>query len=251
MAAPNAFPNDPPNTRPNTSWPALLLTRPEAAARRFLGEVEALAGAPLPAILSPILRIAPVAVAPGALTGPAALILTSEAGARRAGELGLGGLAAWCVGPRTAAAAREAGLRPREAGPDAEALLAAILRERPSGPLLHLRGADARGDVAQRLRAAGLDAGEAVAYRAEPLEPTSQARTALDGAAPLVAPLFSPRSARLLAGWAPRARLLVAAMSPAVAAAARRLGPARLVTAARPEGPAMAEATLALLEGAA
>ncbi len=243
----------PPATIP-TLPPTLLLTRPADAARRFLDEVEALAGRALPAVLSPILRIVPVEVAGDLLGGPRppTLILTSEAGAARAGDLGLGGLrglAAWCVGPRTTAAAREAGLLPREAGPDAEGLVAALLRERPPGPLLHLRGADARGDVARRLREAGLDASEAVAYRAEPLPPSREARAALDGVAPLAAPLFSPRSAALLAGWASRAPLLVAAMSPAVAAAARALGPVRLVTAARPEAGAMAEATLALLGG--
>lgn len=228
-----------------TDHARLLLTRPIPAARRFLLACEAAAGRPIPAILSPVLAITPVEVALD--RHPAALILTSENGAARAAELDLGGLPAWCVGPRTAEAARAAGLRAIEAGPDAERLLAALLRARPEGPLLHLRGEHARGDLAVRLRGAGLAAAEAVAYRQEAQPPTSEARAALDDAAPLVVPLFSPRSALLLGGWTPRAPLRVVAISPAVEAEARRLRPASLASAAAPDAPAMVEATLAAL----
>ena len=223
----------------------LLLTRPEAASRRFLGACEAAWGGPIPAVLSPVMVIRPVEVRIG--QPPAALILTSENGAVRAGELGLAPSPAWCVGPRTAEKARQAGLRAIEAGPDAEALLATLLAARPGGPLLHLRGEHARGEVAERLRAAGLDAREAVGYRQEALGPTSEAREALDGPEPLVAPLFSPRSAALLAAWDPRAPLHVVAMSPAIAEASRALRPRSLVVARSPESGAMVEATLAAL----
>jgi len=227
--------------------PRLLLTRPEAAARRFLAEMEALAGRPLRATFCPVMAVRAIEAA--VARRPDAVILTSEAGAGRAGAMGLAGLPAWCVGARTAEVAARAGLLPCEAGPDAEALVAALLAARPLGRLLHVRGEHAAGAVAARLRAGGLIVEELVAYRAEALAPAPGARLALDGPAPLVAPLFSPRSVALLAAWGPRAPLLVAAMSPAVAEAARALGPLRLVTAARPDGTAMAEATLALLEG--
>lgn len=215
----------------------LLLTRPEAAARRFLGLCEAALGRPVPAVLSPVLAIRPVPVT--LARRPAGLILTSENGAARAGELGLRGLPAWCVGPRTARVASAAGLRAVEAGPDAEALLAALLSARPEGPLLHLRGEHARGDIARRLRAAGIAAEEAVAYRQEALPPTPEARAALAAGAPLVVPLFSPRSATLLAAWSPAAPLHVVALSAAVAKAAVALRPAMLEVAPRPEGAAM------------
>jgi uroporphyrinogen-III synthase len=223
----------------------LLLTRPLQAARRFLAACEAAHGAPLPAILSPVLEIVPQDVA--LAERPAALLLTSENAAGRAGALGRAGLPAWCVGPRTATVARAQGLEPVEAGPDVEALLAALLGARPSGLLLHLRGEHARGDLVGRLHAAGLRAEEAVAYRQEARSPTGAARAALDGPGPLVTPLFSPRSATLLAGWQPRAALRVVAMSEAVARAAAPLGPERLVVADAPSGPAMVQATLGAL----
>ncbi|HVG49766.1 MAG TPA: uroporphyrinogen-III synthase [Rubellimicrobium sp.] len=223
----------------------LLLTRPEAASRRFLLACEKAWGGPVLAVLSPVMAIRPVEVR--LEKPPAALVLTSENGAVRAGELGLAPRVAWCVGPRTAAAAEQAGFQAIEAGPDAEALLAALLDARPAGPLLHLRGEHARGEVVGRLRATGLDAWEVVAYRQEALGPTPDARAALDGPDPLVVPLFSPRSAALLEGWAPRAPLHVVALSPAVSEAARRLGPERLSVAYRSESGAMVEATLAAL----
>jgi uroporphyrinogen-III synthase len=230
--------------------PRLLLTRPDGAARRFLADCEAAAGAPLPAILSPVMEIRPVEV--HLAQRPAALILTSENGASRAGQLKLAPLDAWCVGPRTTAVARARGFSARDAGPDAEALLRALLLERPPGLLLHLRGIHARGDLARRLRDNGLEVTEAVAYRQDAQFPTSEARAALDGAGPLVVPLFSPRSAALLAAWGPRAPLHVLAMSDAIAeAAAEHLQPRSLARLAAPSGPAMVAATLDRLRGLA
>ncbi len=220
----------------------LLLTRPMPASRRFLAACEAAQGTPVPAILSPVMAIRPVPV--HIRHRPAALLLTSENGAEMAGYLSLEGLTAWCVGPRTAEAGRERGLQAVEAGPDVEGLLAALLAIRPRGPLLHLRGEHARGDLVSRLKQAGIDASEVVAYRQEDVGPSPEARKALDGPAPLVTPLFSPRSAMLLAAWAPRAAVHAVAMSEAVAMAARALRPVSLAVAARPDGRAMVEATL-------
>jgi uroporphyrinogen-III synthase len=151
------------------------------------------------------------------------------------------------VGPRTAAVAAEAGLSTIEAGPDAENLVARLTREAPTGPLLHLRGEHIRGDIASRLRLAGLEVQDAVAYRQEPLSPTVEARVALDGDDPLVAPLFSSRSAVLLSAWTPAAPLHVIALSAAVALAARPLHPASLEVASLPRGEAMVEMTLRAL----
>ncbi len=223
----------------------LLLTRPLSAARRFLAALEAAQGAPIPAILSPILAIHPLPVV--VLERPAGLILTSENGAARLGELGLGGLPAWCVGPRTAAVARELGAEVKVVAPDAAHLLPILLAERPAGPLLHLRGEHARVDVAARLRAAEIDTRHAIAYRQEALAPNGAAQAALTAPEPLVVPLFSPRSAALLAGWHPRAPLRVVALSEAVAAAAAPLRPADLRVATAPDGEAMVEATLRTL----
>ncbi|NAZ37802.1 uroporphyrinogen-III synthase [Rubellimicrobium sp. CFH 75288] len=237
--------------RSESDGPVLLVTRPEPAARRFLEALRVLRGGRLPrAVLSPALRIRPLEVRLPLV--PAGLILTSENGAARVPDFGLAGLPAWCVGPRTRAVAEQAGLGAREAGPDAEALVAALVAERPAGPLLHLRGEQARGDVVARLREAGLAAEEAVVYRQEALAPSAEARAVLEGTRPTVLPLFSPRSAAVVAGWGSRAPLHLVAMSPAVAEAAAGLPHRSLRLAARPDGEAMLRATarcVAWLEG--
>lgn len=232
--------------------PILLLTRPDPASRRFLAQIEARARQRIEAVISPVLAIEPLPVELAA--PPKALVLTSENGAARAGALGLAGLTAWCVGPRTAAAARAAGLRAIEAGPDAEGLIARLLAERPAGPLLHLRGEQVAVPLAARLREGGLEIREAVAYRQRALPPNAAAREALGGTRPVVLPLFSPRSAALVAGWCRtvplQAPLHVVAISPAVARQADGIGAQTIGIADRPDGAAMAEATLRRLEQA-
>ena len=218
--------------------PVLLLTRPEADSRRFAARVAALAGSAR-VVVSPLLEIA--AMGPPAPPGGVP-VFTSAAAVPLAGPGG--GARAWCVGPRTAEAARAAGWAPREGGGDAGALVAAMLASGDPGPFVHLRGAHARGCVAERLRAGGRAAAERVVYdqRAVPLSP--EALEALGGGGRVVAPLFSPRSAALLVAGAgnPGAPPRVVAMSVAVAEVARAAGwPARV--AARADAGAMAEAT--------
>lgn len=221
--------------------PLILLTRPEPQSQRFAADLG------LACLVSPLM--APRFMAP--LIPPhRALILTSETGALAA--RGLAPCRAYCVGARTAATARALGFDAISADGDAEALIALILCD-PVTPLLHLRGREARGDIADRLLAAGLPALEAVAYAQEEQPLTPQAQEALQGQALVIAPLFSPRSAELLAAEAARvqasAPIKVIAMSQAVAEAARALDPDPVI-AARPDGDSMLEAVLATLNRA-
>ena len=225
---------------PHQRAPVLLLTRPEADARRFEARVRALAPGDWRAVVSPLLEIVPLAepAAPGGVP-----VFTSAHAVFFAGSGG--GRPAWCVGPRTAAEARAAGWAPREGGGDAEALLAAI-HASPPEPLIHPRGVHARGDLAARLRAAGREVEERIVYDQRALPLTGEAQAALDGTAPVVAPVFSPRSAALLldAVGNPSAPFRVIAVSAAAAEPLRRWSP---VVAARPDGEAMADATATLL----
>ena len=218
--------------------PVLLLTRPEADSRRFAARVAALAGA-VRTVISPLLEIAPT----GPPAPPAGVpVFTSAAAVPLAGPGR--GLPAWCVGPRTAAAARAAGWAPREGGGDADALVAAILGSGDPGPFVHLRGAHARGEVAGRLRAGGRATDDRVVYEQRAVPLSRDAVDVLRGGGPVVAPLFSPRSAALLVAGAgnPGAPPRVVAMSAAVAEVARAAGwPARV--ADRADAGAMAVAT--------
>ena len=216
----------------------LLLTRPVQSASRTKAEVERLCpGARV--VVSPVIEIVPVD--PGGLPVPAGLILTSENGAEAAGRLGLpAGLRAWCVGDQTAEAARAEGFDAVSAGGNAEMLLTLILSDGGGGSLLHLRGEHARGDIAPRLRAAGRQAWDAVVYRQEARPLSEEARAILGGTEPVVLPLYSPRSASVLANQGPfAAPLRVVAISAAVLAAAEPLAAAESCLSGRPDGDAM------------
>jgi len=239
--------------------PPFLLTRPAAQGDRFARALRARFGAGIEIIDSPLL--APRFLTPAL---PArrfqALIFTSQTGVeayrRIAADPALVGVRqAWCVGDRTAAAAREAGLATLSAQGDAAALAQAIASARPPGPLLHLRGQEVRGDLAASLESAGIETYSAIVYAqaAQPL--TVPAVVALQVEAALLVPLFSPRTAALFAAATRqidlRARLWLASLSPAVAAATGDLPCAGHVIAARPDAAAMITSLAGLIDAAA
>ncbi|MTH63346.1 uroporphyrinogen-III synthase [Paracoccus shanxieyensis] len=212
--------------------PTLLLTRPLAASQRFarmLGRQDA--------VISPIIRIVPVAHDAGMLAAARGLVFTSAHAVPAAGP----GQArqAFCVGPATAKAARAAGFAVTE-GPGDAAGLAPMLAGLGPG-WVHPHGAH----LAARLPVPGV-----VVYdqQAQPLSSCAQALLA--GAGPVILPLFSPRSARLagMAAEGARADLWIVAISAAVAQAWP--GPsARVVVAGSPDAAGMAAAVNTLLAG--
>jgi uroporphyrinogen-III synthase len=229
--------------------PPLLLTRPAAQGDRFAGLLRTRFGTDLRILLSPL--IAPEFLSPPLPVDPAGLLFTSESGVAGLARLWRGGTRpAWCVGDRTAAAARAAGFEARSAAGDAAALVAMLAAEAPPGLLLYARGRDSRGDVAGALVRQGLRVAEAIVYAQVEQPLSAAARALLCGAAPVAVPLFSPRTAGLLAAAITADRLpapvWIAALSPAVAEAAAAARPARLVIARRPDAPAMVEALAGL-----
>lgn len=229
----------------NPSVHTLLLTRPAAQARRFAREAETRLGRFGQVIVSPLMEIVPIEPFPE-VTDAAELAFTSENGvAVAAPRLGGTGRRAWCVGDRTAEAARAAGFEAVSAGGDggdAAALAALIGRARPAREILHLSGRHQRGDLAARLAGAGLPARRVPVYdqAARPL--SEAARAALGGTSPVIAPLFSPRSAALLSeavADGTRAPLLVAVLSPAVVSAWTGPAPGALEVADRPDAAAL------------
>jgi len=228
--------------------PTVLLTRPAAQSASFAQSLQARVGG-LRVVVSPLMATVfhTVTLPKEPLQG---VILTSQTGAEAAGRLRtqLPDLA-YCVGDRTAQVAREAGFRVQSAQGDAEALLALILREKPQA-LIHLRGREARGDLAQRLSAAGVFTQERVVYAQDAQRLSDEAVSVLSGKAPVLVPLFSPRSAEILGtawqGLATHAPLVVVAISQAVAECAQ-FCPTKPVLSAHPDAPSMLDAVLAQL----
>lgn len=233
----------------------VLLTRPLAQSARFADWLQRRFGADVSVIISPIMRLE--FLEPVLPEGDfRILILTSETGVEAAIRLRNAGKpipqAALCVGDHTAAIARAAGFAADSAHGDAEALIAMVLAGDVQGPFLHLRGHEARGDIAPRLSAKGHQAAAVIVYEQieEPL--SGDAVALLGGSGPVIVPVFSPRSATLLAEQGPfAAPLWVVAISRAAAKAAAGLGAQRIVTADRPDGVAMLDAIATVISEAA
>ena len=190
----------------DNATPLILLTRPQAQGMRYAALCRAEFGARAEVMLAPMQQIVWLAPPP-AIPDDAALVFTSENGVLGVLRAGMGaGRRAFCVGERTAEAARQAGMVAISANGTVDDLAALILKAPPAGALMHLHGAHQRGDLAGRLVAAGLRATGHVIYDQRALALAQGARDALAGPRRVIAPLFSPRSARLLAEAAPAPR---------------------------------------------
>lgn len=230
--------------------PRFLLTRPAVQGARFSASLRQRFPSAV-VVESPL--IAPRYLSPPQPPGPfSAVIFTSETGVEAARRLGppLAG-AAFCVGDRTAEAARAAGYRALSGGGDADDLLAAILAAAPAGRLVHLHGQETRGNLAERLNSAGSETVSLTIYTQDPQPLNAAARALLESGGPVLVPLFSPRTAALFSAAAAGARadLHLAALSPAVAEAVC-LTAASLVVVPRPDAAEMLDALAVLAEKA-
>lgn len=223
--------------------PRIVITRPEPANSAFADQVRAQFGAGQPILQAPLMRI----VTCGDMPDPgraAALIFTSRNGvAAFAARSAVRGIPCYAVGEATARAARQAGLDAVSAGGDADALVENILADHVSGELLHVRGEHAAGDVAERLRQAGLGVREVILYRQKRVAPPEDLVSVLGGEEAIVVPLFSPRSARIFFETGPvRAPVVVVAISRNTAEAVPCAGARMVIIAARPDARAIREA---------
>lgn len=191
----------------------ILITRPEPAASGFAEKLRNRLGDAVRIVISPVLRIEHLPFSLDNIAAGDTLVLTS-AQALPALTGKAKGQTCYCVGPATTEAAAHAGFNAIDTGGTAEHLVRRLLADRPSGNLLYLRGEHVASDLAKTLPEAGIETDERVVYRQlpQPLGPSALSR--LEGANPLIVPLFSPRSARLFLDAAPGpAPLHIAAIS--------------------------------------
>lgn len=195
----------------------VLLTRPAAQSRAFAAALQARFGPGLDVIESPLLRIDMLSPAVD-FSRYDGLVFTSQNGVAAFAHLhGPSGMTAFCVGERTADAAREAGLLAVSANGDVEALNALLAREATGQRLLHLRGAHVAGMLRGEVEAL-------VAYEQRPVALSDVARAAISDQEPMAVPLFSPRTARHFAAQFDgerRENLHLVCLSTAVAALAQ------------------------------
>jgi uroporphyrinogen-III synthase len=231
------------------SHPILLLTRPERAS---LDTAQALRqmGARFDLIVSPLIGIEYVAALP-AIPDDALLVFTSANGVRAYQALGgPPGRKGFAVGATTAETANAMGLDLICADGNAQDLIALITAIAPNQPLVHLHGEHSRGDLANRLRQKGFATGAHVLYHQPQVPFSDRAAQALMGSDPIIAPIYSPRTARIFAQHPVKAPLLVAALSEAVAKQARALHITELRIAPRPDRDLFLPLVVDLVKGA-
>ncbi|WP_170468162.1 uroporphyrinogen-III synthase [Ruegeria arenilitoris] len=227
------------------------MTRPRAASERFVAQLPTRVRSRVEVIYSPILEIRPVRVTVQT-DGIRGLIFTSANSVNAAASLGVSReLPAYCVGPATTGTAKGAGWDAMMVGQTAEELVAYLLKHRPESPLMHLRGEHTRGNVAGRLTESGLTVQEQVVYQQRLLPVTSEAAAVVAGESPVIAPLFSPRTARQFAEiWTGPAPLWLAAISEATAEPLYSLDYQRLKIANEPTPKKMRKAVKKLVKHA-
>jgi uroporphyrinogen-III synthase len=232
--------------------PVVLLTRPAPQSQRFAQALQARLPS-VQVVVSPLMQTEWLHPSLPTLAF-GALILTSETGAEAAGRLRAAGTplpaTAFCVGPRTADTAHAAGFEAISADGDVHALAALIRTTHSQGPLLHIRGEDVAGNLAETLTNSGIETHSAILYAQRPCPLSPAAIALLQGDDPVLVPLFSPRSAQILAQALPpdaKAPLWIVAISPAAATAAQALTPAELTVAPHPDGGNMLQAVAQLL----
>lgn len=217
--------------------PSILLTRPAARSESFARALRDRFGDDLNIVIAPVMRIESCVGDAPFPDGHAAVFTSVSAVAAMRDHMPATATGAFCVGPATTQAARDAGWDAICAGQDADALVARLLRDRPARPLIHLHGEHARGRIAARLSAANVRCEERIIYRQieEPL--TVSAQNLLKTASPVIIPLFSPRSAALLLARLPgqTGTLWLATLSVAVTQAWGTGPQARLTQAETPD----------------
>ena len=231
------------------SSPRILVTRSEPGASETAKRLRSAGFEP---IVEPLFAIQPITAD---IPDFDALAFTSANGVRQFARLSpRHEEPVFCVGARTAEAAREAGFRDvRSADGDVNAL-AALIRGAlpPNARLLHAGNAESRGDLAGQLAALGHRAQFVSLFQAIPVASPGPCLGALlqgrDAADAVM--IHSPRAATILAEFleAGSDALAVAAISEAAAAPlAGRV--ARLEIAAAPDDPSLVSAVRRLVFG--
>lgn len=215
--------------------PALLLTRPLSSAVQFCAQLDAGVMVDVEVVISPLLDIVPTCTAVD-LSGYAGVIFTSAYAPPCV--MNGGGRTAYCVGTRTAQAAQIRGWHVAFIAETADGLIAQM--ETVRGPLLHLAGQHRRGEIADRLRHAGVQAQVVVVYCQPAQKLSAQAYKLLSETDVIVAPIFSPRSAELFVEQVKVfENVHIVAISGAVATEFGAVIPNRLCIAPAPTGEEM------------
>ncbi|MGR3678450.1 MAG: uroporphyrinogen-III synthase [Paracoccaceae bacterium] len=219
------------------------MTRPQPQATAFVAALKAAAACAISPVYSPLLKIVPLhpTVAIRSYQG---VVFTSATAIDHAGRLNVQpSLPAYCVGPATTQSAIAAGWSAIQCGVDANGLIEHLIAHKPAAPILHLRGQHTRGQVAERLTASELHCDSVALYDQQLCGLTIDAQALLASGQPVIAPIFSPRTARHFADQAKiNSDLHLIALSDAVAEPLMSLQHKALVVSDSPDAVGMIRA---------
>ncbi|MCA0042175.1 uroporphyrinogen-III synthase [Celeribacter litoreus] len=213
----------------------VLITRPMEDARKLAAQLP-----DANVICAPVMEIVPLSV-PLPEQDLDFLILTSRHAVPMAS--GFSHLPVVCVGTATARSAREAGFDVTDVFENADKLVAAVSEKRGKSAC-HLHGRHTRGDIAERLTAAGLKVASCVVYD-QGAQPWSDAdRDQIFASETLILPVYSPRTAKIVSKRLAEFEgfITMIAISEACVSAWSGNPPDRIVVAERPDGEAMLRA---------
>lgn len=231
-----------------TPYP-LLLSRPLPQSERFADQYRTRLGADVQIVISPVLEICALPDAMD-MQGVTGLVFTSENAVRQfAAREALRDLPVWSVGPRTARVARDVGFASvADANGDVTALATMVTRAQVKGVLLHPCGTHQAANLREMLAQSGVELRSCAIYKQNAVALSQTAVALLAADSPVLVPVFSPRSARLLRPYLQQAQapLRVAALSGAVAEALDLTAPEALAIAEQPNGASMLNALIRL-----
>lgn len=176
------------------STPLIVITRPQPQADRFADAVRDAYASLVDILVAPVMRID---VLPAQVDPSHNVILSSANAVAALGQAGQGRVA-YCVGGRTAAAAKEAGFATRVANGSAGSLIDLVRKGEHKAPLVHVRGEHSRGNIAETLLCAGVDVREQIVYRQAEVALEKNAILRISRAERVLFPIFSPRTAAIL-----------------------------------------------------
>lgn len=219
----------------------LLMTRPRPGSEQFLRQLPANVLDQVTPVVAPLLKIERGGETV-VLTNVAGVIFTSVNGVRAAPVPSQSReMPAYCVGTGTARVAQELGWRVDATGANADELVATLIGSQTQGPLVHLCGRHTRGKIAERLGSAGCQTRRQVVYDQKLMPIDDKILATLQESGPVIAPIFSPRTARQFVSQCREIRHLhLVAMSSAVAEPLSAMAHLTLSVAKQPNAASMA-----------
>ena len=224
----------------------IILTRPVAQSRRFAAQLQAGFTPQLDVSICPVLEIVPLPIIQHVQPAEA-LIFTSENGVLHLDQ-DVSGYLAYCVGPRTAAAARARGCRVVDSDGDADRLVSMLSQIKNIGSLVHVRGKITRGDIVGRLSKLGIPIRSLISYAQQPVDQTIRSLPQQIAGKPHIFPVCSPRTADILMPQlvAHKMNVWTVCISETVADVVRSYGFDNPKVALAPNGREMVQSTRAL-----